>query len=394
VNTVGERFQHLADLLPQIVFETDTRGNLTYANTHAFKVFGYTQEDFDRGLNALDLFIHEDRDRGRENIRKILGGANTRGNEYTALRKDGSTFPVVVYSRAILREGEPVGLTGICVDITELKRCECEVTALLNASTDAMFLCDRKGIVLALNESGAQRLGKAKEDIINKKIFDFLPREVAQYRKKRLNGVIRSGKPVRFEDECEGRALDSTVFPVFDEQGRVIKLAIHSRDITTQRRAMDQLKKREALLKRRTRALGEKNIALKVLLKQRNEDKKELEEGMLLNIKNHVSPYVEKLKNDSLNPEQKMYLGILESHLNDIVSPFTRTLSYKYSELTPTEVQVATLVKDGRKTKEIADLLNISYSTVEFHRKNIRTKLGLKNKKNSLRTYLLFAENQ
>ena len=81
-------------------------------------------------------------------------------------------------------------------------------------------------------------------------------------------------------------------------------------------------------------------------------------------------------------------LNILESNLNDIVSSFTRELSSKYLALSPTEIQVANLIKEGRQTKEIASMLNLSTHTIVSHRYKIRSKLALKNKKVNLRAYL------
>ena len=81
-------------------------------------------------------------------------------------------------------------------------------------------------------------------------------------------------------------------------------------------------------------------------------------------------------------------MNILESNLNDIVSPFLNRLSSKYLKLTPTEIRVANLVKEGKTTKDIAEIMNLAKKTIDSYRENIRRKLGLKNKKTNLRTHL------
>lgn len=162
-----------------------------------------------------------------------------------------------------------------------------------------------------------------------------------------------------------------------------------NKEIMQRKRAVKTLREREAALKVQARNLGEANTALKVLLRHREEDKTELEEKVLSNVKELVLPYVEALKRTGLDAKQITYVGIVESHLNNIVSPFLRRLSSKYLGLTPREIQVANLIKEGKATKEIAELCNVSSRAVEFHRDNIRAKLGLKNKKANLRTYLL-----
>jgi DNA-binding CsgD family transcriptional regulator len=149
------------------------------------------------------------------------------------------------------------------------------------------------------------------------------------------------------------------------------------------------LRERELELQLQTQKLEETNTALRVLLKAREEDKRELEEKVLANVKELITPYLKDLKNAGLDTRQKAYLEIVESNLNDIISPFLHHLSSKYLNLTPREIQVATLVKEGKATKEIAEMLNLSMNAVDFHRKNIREKLGLKNKKANLRTHLM-----
>jgi DNA-binding CsgD family transcriptional regulator len=139
----------------------------------------------------------------------------------------------------------------------------------------------------------------------------------------------------------------------------------------------------------KTKSLEEINTAMKVLLKRREEDKTELEDNVLTNVKELVTPYFEKIKKTKLDDQQEVFLSIIETNLNEIVSPFTRKMSLKYLNLTPTEIQIANLIKHGRTTKKIAKLLHISPRTVETHRKNMRRKIGLERKRANLRSYLL-----
>ncbi len=159
-------------------------------------------------------------------------------------------------------------------------------------------------------------------------------------------------------------------------------------DITEIATTQEALEKREKELELKTASLEDVNTALRVLLKRREEDKTELEEKVLYNMKDLVLPYIAKLEQSRLSENQKSFLSILKSNLDDIVSPFSRRLAASHLNLTPREVQVANLLKEDKITKEIAELLHMSESSVEFHRHNIRKKLGLVGKKVNLRTYL------
>ena len=131
------------------------------------------------------------------------------------------------------------------------------------------------------------------------------------------------------------------------------------------------------------------NTALRVLLKQREEDQKELEERFTFNVKELVLPYFRKLKGMHLNETQMSLMEIIETHLNDIITPFLRQVVAHYPGMTAKELEVATLVREGRSNKEIADLMNVSLNTIEIHRYNLRKKLGSQNKNMNLRSYLL-----
>ena len=168
-----------------------------------------------------------------------------------------------------------------------------------------------------------------------------------------------------------------------------IRVVVSHEEITELKLTEEALRKSREDLEEQKQSLEEANIALKVLLKQREDDKLELEKKVLSNVKELVLPYVEKLKNSRLRPKDKTLAEIIETHLKDIISPLLQKFSHAKILLTPQEMQVASLVKDGRTSKEIADILNVSEATINFHRKNLRDKFGIKGKQANLRSYLL-----
>ncbi len=170
---------------------------------------------------------------------------------------------------------------------------------------------------------------------------------------------------------------------------RPAHVVVSHEEITALKLTEEALRTREKELREQQQGLQEANIALKVLLKQREDDKEQLEQKVLSNVRELVLPYVEKLKSARLKPREKALVEIVESHLNDIVSPLLRRLTSAQLVLTPQEIQVAALVKEGKSSKEIADILNVSATTIAFHRKNLRKKFNLSNTRQNLRAFLL-----
>ena len=165
------------------------------------------------------------------------------------------------------------------------------------------------------------------------------------------------------------------------------------RDLTDRRQAEEKLQQYhghlEDLVKERTVELEEANAALKVLLKRREQDKTELEERVLTNIKELVLTFLEKLKESKPSDLQKAYIDIIEYNLNDIITPFVQTLSSGYLNLTPTEIRIANLIKQDKTTKDIAKMLKMSSRTIDNHRYSIRKKLKINNTKTNLTSHLL-----
>jgi len=185
-----------------------------------------------------------------------------------------------------------------------------------------------------------------------------------------------------------------------DDQKRPVAILGVSRNITarksveeklelTLRKLEDRVKERTARLEIQKTNLEETNTALEILLKKREADKAEIEENVLLNVKELLEPLLEKLKTSGLNDKQMTLVNVLETNLMDIISSFSQKLSLSLCHLSPVELQVANFIKHGKSTKEIASFLQLSPKTIKNHRGNIRKKLNLNKKRINLRSYLL-----
>jgi DNA-binding CsgD family transcriptional regulator len=168
-----------------------------------------------------------------------------------------------------------------------------------------------------------------------------------------------------------------------------MRVVVSHEEITALKLTEEALRQSQEELIEQKQSLEEAYIAMKVLLKQREADKLELEKKVLGNVKDLVLPYVDKLKNTRLKGRDRTLVEIIDTHLQDIISPLLQRFSNAKILLTPQEMQVAALVKDGKTSKEIAAVLNVSETTVNFHRKNLRVKFGLTNKQINLRSYLM-----
>ncbi len=178
----------------------------------------------------------------------------------------------------------------------------------------------------------------------------------------------------------------------FREEQKAKAIVTHE-NITPIMEMQEALKQKEAELTQEREKLEETNTALRVLLRQRDEDRTRLEETVYNNVDRLVLPYIEKLLQGRLADNHRTLAEIADNNLRDIISPFLRTLSSLGLLLTPQEIEVANLVRNGRSSKEIADIMSLSVAGVDFHRKRLRQKLGLANSKKNLRSFLLTLES-
>jgi PAS domain S-box-containing protein len=212
--------------------------------------------------------------------------------------------------------------------------------------------------------------------------------EIEKNKKKDMN----RSRTIEIEANCKGGSTiwaEAKVSFLRDKDGEPIGIIGATRDITERKEAKEALKERTIRLEIERKSLAELNTAIKILLKKREDDKTELEDNVLTNVKELVEPYFEKINKTKLDNQQKTFLSIIESNLNEIISPFTRKMSLKYLNLTPKEILIANLIRHGSPSKKIAELLNVSPRTIDTHRKNIRKKIGLQGQRKNLRSHLL-----
>jgi PAS domain S-box-containing protein len=212
--------REFADSLPQTIVEMDGNGTLTFANRGALDIFGYTQEDYDKGLNALQMLIPEDRENAKETIQKSFRGETVGTIEYTALRKDGTTFPVIVHSIPVMLEKQIVGIRGILVDITEQKRLEDELKKHANHLEELVE--ERTG---ALREKLEEELNERNEEIkaVNASIIKRLTQkidqidDVAKTRERlRTTPDVSTGLNLVLDTALEGLGMDAGAIYTID----------------------------------------------------------------------------------------------------------------------------------------------------------------------------------
>jgi len=298
-------------------------------------------------------------------------------------------------------KGSLTGIVEIVTDITgrrkaeeALRQSEQKYRELFENANDIIFILDFKGKILSCNAAASKTYGYAPEQMLRLNIENlldpaYLPVVRQLIRPRRKNPDVQN--PQEFLTYTkDGEAVWVEVNArIMRENGREVSIHGIARNISDRKRIEEALKKRERELEEKSRNLEDANTALTVLLKRREEDRTELEEKVIHNVRELILPYIENLKMTNIDSHQSNQLKILERNISEIISPFLRTLSSKYPNLTPTEIKIINFIKEGRTTKEIAELLNASARTVEVHRDNIRKKLGLKKRKANLRSHLL-----
>lgn len=270
---------------------------------------------------------------------------------------------------------------------TALQQSETTIRVLMNATADTMILIDDDEMVLAINLSGARRFGGVPEDFVGRNCHDIIPTDVYPKRSEQRQEVLRSRKPVRMRDQREGMIYDTVIYPVMDENGEINMIAVFAEDVTNQVKAEEDLKTAHESLAHERQQLQEKNIALRGMIAQIDQQKKRTEASVQSNVDRTIGPILMRL--EKVLPTDRRYeIRLLQKALTDITSPFVNRLESVLDKLTARETEVCDLIRRGFQAKEIAEVLSLSVSTVNKFRQRIRKKLGISGQKINLCTYL------
>ena len=432
-----EKYRLILDSISDAVYKINPDGFFTYLNDTALKRTGLTPETYP-ACHYLDLVVPDHRDLVRNRFERVMNGGANPPYEIHVKARNGGSYVVEVQSKPIFENGSVVEMLGISRDITARKQAE---ELLVHAKAILERMVEERTGELARKSAGLE------QEIERRKIMEGKLREsedryraifentgtamlivgedaticlvnaeyekMSGYRRREVEGKTRwteflsdgdlrrmnplpngrrgSAPPTVRRYECQavdkfGQIRD--LFATASEIPGAMQWIVSLLDITERKRSEQTLRKREEELGAKTRELEEVNTALKVLLKRREEDRKETEERVSSNIQDLVLPHLAKLRKRMPGARDKSQINTIESILRGIISPFTQKLSSRMLNLTPKEIQVANLIRDGKTTKEIAEHLDVSKSAIDTHRHHIRNKLGLRNKRVNLTSYL------
>ena len=398
--TFEQTIQNFINILPYFIIVVDEDHNILLANDTALTVTGKKLENIigcycPKLIHGLDepfpgCPLEEALEKGHYIEKDLLDPL------YSSWVSSG------IYPTAFkTQDGKRVFLHFIR-DINDRKKAEeallkseNKFRTIVEAAPSLLLITDKEGNNIYVSPNCEEITGYKQEELLNKIVWWVHKDDTSRAReifersfREKIGGRNYEYKAVRKNGDIW--YASSSWVSIEDNDGNFNGYVMQTLDITERKRAEEQLRKTQKELESKSKNLEETNIALKVLLEHLDEDKKNIEKNIHENIKTLILPYLEKLKYSSQNKSNDTLLNIIETNLSEIVKPFTTQLTNKEVNLSPTQVRVAKMVKEGKTAKEIAEIMHISENTVKEHNSQIRKKLGIKRKKVNLRTYLQY----
>ncbi len=177
-----QKYRELADFLPSAIFESNLEGQITYVNKAALEWLGYTEADlFSASTNIFELISEKDRKKAKAKIHEIISSGLISSGEYTLVRKDYSTFPTLIITRALVHNGQPFGLRGVISDLTQyimaekaLRASEESYRRTIETSIEGILITDANGVFNYANDSLLNMLGYTMDELVGKRMEDII----------------------------------------------------------------------------------------------------------------------------------------------------------------------------------------------------------------------------
>jgi len=393
------------------MYDFNLRTGAGYVDKRHLSITGYTEDDLPAyTFERWQASVHpDDHDRVKKTIRGLVNGdQQTTATEYRLRHKSGAWVWVLSRGKVVRwdERGRPLRFAGTLLNISDRKQAEealhqseARLRLITDHMTDLIIMTDRDMKIQYISPSIKPLTGYDVSDRTERSIMEFVHPDDIQAINAMIDKTLPTYSPpgkveYRFKHaRGEYIWLEAAGAYMLDENRQFLGAVINIRDITERKRMEGVLKQTldelESRVQDRTFELQEINTALRVLLKNREEDQKNLQESLQSNINHLVMPFLNKLKLLESNGHCLEYLNVLEANLNNVTSPFINKLSEAYKSLSPRELQVAAMIKQGKSSKEIAEVFGISIGTVNSYRNNIREKLQLISTETNLRSFLL-----
>ena len=391
--SLKENKGHYRDLVEKAVIGIlidDKEGNFKYVNEKCTEIFGYSKEEMKK--QSIQSIVHPD------DVKKVMIFHKQRlqGEEapsrygFRGVRKDGSIVYLEVEAVRLKKGERIIGTRSYLREITEHKRADevleheiDDIARIMDKMQDRIYIINKQYDIEYLNPALKKEFGP----VGRKKCYEyFLDRkEVCPNCKSQ---EVFAGKNFCYEWHSfkNHKTYELISTPLKNPNGSVSKLEI-LRDITWRKQTEEALKKSESKLREQKLALEQKNIALSEFIGQMEIEKRKIKDEIKTNVSMIIFPILEKLKLKKDKASQN-YANLIQHHLEELISSYGSKIKEKGLNLTPREIEVCNLIKSNLSSKDISNILYISYQTVERHRKNIRRKLKISNKRINLVSFL------
>jgi PAS domain S-box-containing protein len=396
---MADKYHIHFSLANDVIYTIDENFVLQSVSPSVERVLGYKPEELvGKSFTELNVITPEYQDKAVKETLMVLSGERITSSTYQFITKDGAIRFGEVSGVPFMQDGKARAVISVARDITEridmeksLRESEERFRTIFESARDCIYIKNLNLEYVFVNHCIEKIFGISYQEILGRKNDDLCLKDddpdIRETDQRVLAGDIVEGEYSRV---IKGSPMTFHVIkvPMRDSAGKITGLCGIARDITERKRFEKQLLAKERELAHQARYLEEMNITLKVLLDSREKEKRQAQEVIISRARKIIYPYLERIESRNLDDESRIYLNIVKTNLDELLSPYINPLSQHYLNLTPGEMRIVDLIKQGKSTKEIAEMLKVSPCAVSFHRSNIRKKCGLLNAKKNLRAYL------